>query len=272
MSILRDKEEDGTSYYIESDGKITIKNTQDVPVNLTDLASGRIRYANREGYSMLEGYSNVGRIVGRPDGNIFINCAFEDRGLVGNYLMELNGVRRSTFLNCRYEVGQAYDNFSIRRPSIYLNGCDYNTFNEGTGLDERKLIIGSYSAYSNTFLSSGHVEYDGGIPSADRKATDLLISDIKYTNSHIISNKKIINVAATASFIVTAEDNASVLIIQNPITVDCNTALGSGFNCILHNISGSASNISRNGDVTEELAPGDAKELIFITATASIFK
>jgi hypothetical protein len=49
MSILRDKEKDGTSYYIESDGKITIKNTQDVDPILKK---------NKRLYNLNDGYSH----------------------------------------------------------------------------------------------------------------------------------------------------------------------------------------------------------------------
>lgn len=59
MSILRDKEKDGTSYYIESDGKITIKNTQDVdPI----LKKNKRLYNLNDGYSYSKELKRVASI------------------------------------------------------------------------------------------------------------------------------------------------------------------------------------------------------------------
>ena len=48
MSILRDKEKDGTSYYVETDGKLTVKKTE----NVTNLLK-----RNKELYNQNDGYT-----------------------------------------------------------------------------------------------------------------------------------------------------------------------------------------------------------------------
>jgi phosphoenolpyruvate synthase/pyruvate phosphate dikinase len=49
MSILRNKDADGTSYYFESDGKMTVKTTQDV---------NPILKKNKQLYTLNDGYSH----------------------------------------------------------------------------------------------------------------------------------------------------------------------------------------------------------------------
>ena len=250
---------------------ITFTYNQDVEgLDFTTVILGRIRYANREGYSILEGYANVARIVGRPDGNVFINTAFEDRGLVGKYLINFNGVRRTTLLNCRYEVGQAYDNGHIRRPAIYLNGCDYNMFYEGTGLDERVVTIGEYKAYSNTFLSAGNIKYNGGIPSSDRNESLLKSSDFIYENGYLVSNKNIISI--NAGITISALDNNKIFVATvSSIVINCNSNLKAGFNFTVVNKSGGDITVTHSEGNTV-ITNGVTKEVIFITTNTVIFK
>ena len=48
MSILRGKDSDGTKYFVEADGKLTIKNSQDVDP---------ILQKNKRLYNLNDGYS-----------------------------------------------------------------------------------------------------------------------------------------------------------------------------------------------------------------------
>jgi hypothetical protein len=59
MSILRDKDKDGTSYYIETDGKITIKTSQDInPI----LKKNKRLYNLNDGYSQSKDLKRVASI------------------------------------------------------------------------------------------------------------------------------------------------------------------------------------------------------------------
>ena len=59
MSILRGKELDGTKYYFEGDGKITIQNSQDVsPI----LEKNKKLYTHNDGYSKTKELKRVASI------------------------------------------------------------------------------------------------------------------------------------------------------------------------------------------------------------------
>ena len=59
MSILRGKELDGTKYYFEGDGKITIQNSQDVnPI----LEKNKKLYNHNDGYSKTKELKRVASI------------------------------------------------------------------------------------------------------------------------------------------------------------------------------------------------------------------
>jgi hypothetical protein len=53
MSILRDQESDGTKYFVEADGKITVKRSQDV---------NPILQKNKRLYNLNDGYSKTKEI------------------------------------------------------------------------------------------------------------------------------------------------------------------------------------------------------------------
>ena len=50
MSILRDQESDGTKYFVEPDGKVTVKRSQDV---------NPILEKNKRLYNLNDGYSQT---------------------------------------------------------------------------------------------------------------------------------------------------------------------------------------------------------------------
>jgi hypothetical protein len=59
MSILREKESDGTKYFVESDGKVTVKRSQDVnPI----LQKNKRLYTLNDGYSKSKDLKRVASI------------------------------------------------------------------------------------------------------------------------------------------------------------------------------------------------------------------
>ena len=144
---------------------ITYNNSSGVPVaSPTSTQVARMYISGISGNHLLRAFSNTSRIVGRPDNNNFIGTIFEDRGAICEHQFYLVGMRKTSFIGCRYETGDNTLPQDKNKPYMKFVAADGNIFQNGTGLEYRKVTSEENSS-GNKFMSEK--DYDIDISDAD---------------------------------------------------------------------------------------------------------
>jgi hypothetical protein len=185
---------------------------EDVPTP-TDDEQARVYISGVSGNHLLRAFSNTSRIVGRPDNNNFIGTIFEDRGAICENQFYLVGLRKTSFIGCRYETGDNIFPDDKNKPYMKFVAADGNVFQNGTGLDYRDVTYEENSA-GNKFFTDSEYAVDVSDANSLRQITkgEMRVSGGRLTlvDSEITIPKMEANNVATSSLFVSGSSEKLV--------------------------------------------------------------